>query len=198
MEIIHLGPALPTASSGQPGSLGRATHALPYSALLQVGFTWPALSPGPPVRSYRTVSALPRPLRPPALLLVSCPGVGTREPAEVSRPGGLLSVALSFGSPRPGVTRHPALWSSDFPPAAIAAGDLLSHSTARVVADPSAARTPDHSGGRRYRPQPRQLLSSPRRTSLASAMGARRRQAAQASSGWSRAVAVPFLVRIRS
>jgi len=30
--------------------------------------------------------------------------------------GGLLSVALSMGSLPPGVTRHPALWSPDFPP----------------------------------------------------------------------------------
>jgi hypothetical protein len=30
--------------------------------------------------------------------------------------GGLLSVALSVGSRRPGVTRHLTLWSSDFPP----------------------------------------------------------------------------------
>src|SRR3954467_5401680 len=29
--------------------------------------------------------------------------------------GGLLSVALSRGSPRVGVTHHPALWSPDFP-----------------------------------------------------------------------------------
>lgn len=29
--------------------------------------------------------------------------------------GGLFSVALSLGSPPPGVTRHPALRSSDFP-----------------------------------------------------------------------------------
>jgi hypothetical protein len=29
--------------------------------------------------------------------------------------GGLLSAALSVASRRPGVTRHPALWSSDFP-----------------------------------------------------------------------------------
>ena len=29
--------------------------------------------------------------------------------------GGLLSVALSVGSRRPGVTWHPALWSPDFP-----------------------------------------------------------------------------------
>jgi len=46
------------------------------------------------VRSYRTVSPLPDPLR--AI-------------------GGLLSVALSVGSRRPGVTWHPALWSPDFP-----------------------------------------------------------------------------------
>src|SRR5207248_516467 len=31
------------------------------------------------------------------------------------RGGCVFSVALSFGSPRPGVTRHPALRSSDFP-----------------------------------------------------------------------------------
>ena len=31
--------------------------------------------------------------------------------------GGLLSVALSVGSPRLGVTQQPALWSSDFPQA---------------------------------------------------------------------------------
>jgi hypothetical protein len=31
--------------------------------------------------------------------------------------GGLFSAALSLGLPPPGVTRHPALWSSDFPPA---------------------------------------------------------------------------------
>src|SRR5262249_31209007 len=33
-----------------------------------------------------------------------------------SRPGGLFSVALPLASPPPGVTRHRALWSSDFPP----------------------------------------------------------------------------------
>ncbi len=30
--------------------------------------------------------------------------------------GGIVSVALSLGSPRVGVTDHPALWSPDFPP----------------------------------------------------------------------------------
>src|SRR4029077_14675513 len=58
-------------------------------------------------------------------------GVGFTEPAGLPAAGGLLpapfhlrrrsrdgcvfSVALSFGSPRPVVTRHPALRSSDFP-----------------------------------------------------------------------------------
>ena len=37
--------------------------------------------------------------------------------------GGLLSVALAFGSPRLGVTQHPVLWSSDFPPVAMTTGD---------------------------------------------------------------------------
>src|SRR3954468_3634974 len=46
------------------------------------------------VRSYRTVSPLP--------------------PCD----GGLFSVALSFGLPRPAVSRHPALRSPDFPLAA--------------------------------------------------------------------------------
>ena len=38
-------------------------------------------------------------------------------PYQAVRPGGIFSVALSFSSPRLGVTQHPALWSSDFPPA---------------------------------------------------------------------------------
>ena len=40
--------------------------------------------------------------------------------------GGLVSEALSLGLPPLGITQHPALWSSDFPPAASsAAGDHL-------------------------------------------------------------------------
>ena len=38
--------------------------------------------------------------------------------------GGLLSAALSVGFRRPGVTRHPALWSSDFPPRGRSRGPL--------------------------------------------------------------------------
>ena len=37
--------------------------------------------------------------------------------ARADAGGGMLSVALSSGSPPPGITRHPALRSPDFPPA---------------------------------------------------------------------------------
>ena len=89
---IHLSglPGEPSLSGG-----GRAAH-FPRLALLRVGFTEPAGSPPPLVRSYRTLSPLP---------------VRTRRPAI----GGFLSVALSCGSPRLAVSQHPALWSPDLP-----------------------------------------------------------------------------------
>ncbi len=103
---IHLGLSLPTASCGLPASIGRAAlerlrgkprpEAPPsLLTLLRVGFTEPPESPPALVVSYTTVSPLP---------LVRCR----------SR-GGLLSVALSRGSPRVGVTDHPALRSPDLP-----------------------------------------------------------------------------------
>jgi len=49
------------------------------------------------VRSYRTFSPLP--------VRYKCSAIG-----------GLISVALSVGSRRPGVTWHSAQWSPDFPP----------------------------------------------------------------------------------
>ena len=89
---IHLSglPGEPSLSGG-----GRAAH-FPRLALLRVGFTEPAGSPPPLVRSYRTLSPLP---------------VRARRPAI----GGFLSVALSCGSPRLAVSQHPALWSPDLP-----------------------------------------------------------------------------------
>jgi hypothetical protein len=54
------------------------------------------------VRSYRTFSPLPVPRE-------------CRTDRQLRAIGGMLSVALSVASRRPGVTRHPALWSSDFP-----------------------------------------------------------------------------------
>jgi hypothetical protein len=99
--IIHLGLPLPTASCGLPASIGRAAlkrtrgePRFPFLTLLRVGFTEPPQSPAALVVSYTTVSPLPR--------------------AGKTR-GGLLSVALSRGSPRVGVTDHPALWSPDLP-----------------------------------------------------------------------------------
>ncbi|SDE13772.1 hypothetical protein SAMN04488504_104381 [Myxococcus virescens] len=64
------------------------------------------------VRSYRTVSPLPAPC-------------GT---------GGLFSVALSCESPRLAVSQHPALWSSDFPPATHDCGDRRSPGPLRHLA----------------------------------------------------------------
>ena len=61
------------------------------------------MSPLPLVSSYLTLSPLPWTYH-----------------------GGLVSEALSLGLPPLGITQHPALWSSDFPPAASrAAGDHL-------------------------------------------------------------------------
>ena len=73
-------------------------QSLPYLVLLRMGFTWLPMLPREPVSSYLTLSPLPPP----------------------KSGGGLLSVALALGLPPPGVTRHPALRSSDFPPAPIA------------------------------------------------------------------------------
>lgn len=70
-----------------------APRAVRPSTLLRAGFTEPPRSPGVLVRSYHTVSPLPR---------------------RRGR-GGLFSVALSRGSPRVAVSNRPALWSPDFP-----------------------------------------------------------------------------------
>jgi hypothetical protein len=88
-----------------------------------LGFTEPARSPGLLVVSYTTVSPLPVPPFPlyPRDQWVS----------GLVAIGGLLSVALSVGSPRLGVTQQPALWSSDFPQASTAkACDHLTNSDA--------------------------------------------------------------------
>ena len=95
------------AQATYPGA-ARATRTLPYLVLLRMGFTLPGTIASPAVRSYHTVSPLP----------TSCDA------------GGLLSVALSVASRRPAVSRHPALWSPDFPPCANAqrlSGQLRHH-----------------------------------------------------------------------
>jgi len=94
---IHLGRPLPDASRdlpgrrrgnplGQPCLATRPTYR-PYLVLLPVGFTLPPPLPG--ARCALTAPFHPYPPSP-------------RRAAA----GGLLSVALSLGSPPPGVTRH--------------------------------------------------------------------------------------------
>ncbi len=83
----------------QPTRESRAgrPQSLPYLALLRMGFTEHPASPPNLVSSYLTLSPLP------AIALATA--------------GGLLSVALSLGSPPVPVRNHPALRSPDFPPA---------------------------------------------------------------------------------
>src|ERR1051326_2592070 len=69
-----------------------------YLVLLRAGFAWPAGHPaaGGLLPHHFTLTR----------------GASL----ETGPPGGVISVALSFGSPRLGVTQRPALWSPDFPP----------------------------------------------------------------------------------
>jgi hypothetical protein len=92
----HPPAVYPRTRAGRPRrTRARCPQAPDFLTLLQVGFAEPTRSPGPLVVSCTTVSPLP--LRP------------------GGRSGGLLSVALSRGSPRVGVAHHLALWSPDLP-----------------------------------------------------------------------------------
>ena len=122
---IPLGRRLPDGSSGLPGGLCRAGQPSPFLALLRVGFTEPPGSPRALVRSYRTVSPLP-----------------VRHPRGCVAIGGLLSVALSCGSPRLGVTQHPALWSPDVPRT-----DPRSRRNGPGTRPPGRLTTTDHATG---------------------------------------------------
>ena len=88
---IHLGRPSPGASRDRPGRLIRKPTAAvrdrlaPLYGLAPGGVCRAGPVAGPAVRSYRTLSPLPAGL--------------------TARAGGLLSVALSLGSPPPGVTR---------------------------------------------------------------------------------------------
>ena len=100
-RIISLGPTSPPASCGLPGTVhdhGRARGGPPLVPV------WPCSGWGLPChrRCRRRGALLPHPFT------LAC--------ARTARAiGGLLSVALSVALRRPGVTRHRALWSSDFP-----------------------------------------------------------------------------------
>jgi hypothetical protein len=78
---------------GQPPRPRRRGRCVPYSTLLRVGFTEPTGHPAAgALLPHRFTLADP-----------------------LARAGGLLSVALSCGSPRLAVSQHPALWRPDFP-----------------------------------------------------------------------------------
>jgi hypothetical protein len=109
-KIIHLGAVLPRRSSTLTRALRTTLRSLdragrprqcPYSSLLREGLASPPVTRLSRVGSYPTISPLPV-------------QAGPCEPAAI---GGVISVALSLGSPRVGVTDFPALWSPDFPPA---------------------------------------------------------------------------------
>ena len=117
----------------------------PYSVLLRVGFSLPAVSP-------RRRCALTAPFHP-------CHPRGF--PREF---GGVFSVALSLGSPSLAVNQHAALWSPDFPPRPVRRrGDRPARSanTSRV-APSGTERSPNrcrhgltpHAVHRPRRPQP--------------------------------------------
>jgi hypothetical protein len=122
--IISLGAPLPAPSSSLPGTLTERAAPRPLFCLAPGGVYHAAPVTGRAVRSYRTVSPLPVPVR--AI-------------------GGLFSVALSVALRRPGVTRHPALRSSDFPRHRSAAIPLAS----RIVKVPRRGLEPP----RRFRHQ---------------------------------------------
>ena len=112
---IPLGRPLPGASRDLPGRPGRKPACprggrRPYLVLLPVGFAMP--SPLPATRCALTAPFHPDPQAP------------KRSGAPA---GGLLSVALSLGSPPPGITRHrvsvePGLSSPERAPESAAQG----------------------------------------------------------------------------
>jgi len=106
VAIITLGRWSPNASSGQPEGDSETGHLSPP--------IWPCSGrglPGQPVT--RTAGGL----LPHHFTLTrtrhGCGAIG--RPCCQRGSGRYVSVALSVGFPLPGVTRRPALWSSDFP-----------------------------------------------------------------------------------
>ena len=115
---------------------------------------WPSIyaaylgtSDGPPVPclALLRVGFASRPSRPGRWCALTAPFHPCLCPPQRAI-GGLLSVALSFGSPRLAVSQHPALWSPDLPqrpvrstgpprpPGRLAAGSILALGGRRAVA----------------------------------------------------------------
>src|SRR5262245_48354172 len=114
MGIIRLGAALLRRSSALTRELAlrrvlrtSRPRQRAYSSLLREGLAPPPVSRLSRVGSYPTISTLPEPPRASSLTT----------PRGSTAIGGVVSVALSLGSPRVAVSDLPALWSPDFPPA---------------------------------------------------------------------------------
>ena len=117
VKIIHLGAALPRRSSTltriprlflRVGLWPDRPQRYPYSSLLREGLASPPVTRLSRVSSYPTISPLPS----------ECEALATPFKPLGLRAlfGGIISVALSLGLPRVGVTDFPVLWSPDFPP----------------------------------------------------------------------------------
>jgi len=109
VAAIHLGRRLHSASRNPPGWRGRKrpwrlrAHVIPIRSCSRRGL------PSRPCRQVRG-GLLPH------LFTLTLRRDIRALRRECLAQGGMFSVPLSFGSPRPGVTRRTALRSSDFPP----------------------------------------------------------------------------------
>jgi hypothetical protein len=128
---IHLGLPLPTASCGLPassdGPSSNARAGLRRARARRLP-SWPCSGWGLPSRSGRPERWWS--LTPPF------------HPYRPVRGGGLFSVALSRGSPRVGVTHHPALRSPDLP-----RGITPSRPPGQLIRRPVYARRLGNAGG---------------------------------------------------
>jgi hypothetical protein len=119
-RIISLGRQLPAASSSLPGIQRRGPRLIP---------AWPCSGWGLPCRSPLPGArwSLTPPFHPCLCRLATAIG-------------GLLSAALSIALRRPAVSRHPALWSSDFPRAPKRPRSTLASRIVKKLYDASALR----------------------------------------------------------
>lgn len=119
--FIRLGAPLPTSSSSPPESLERAARCPQFDLAPAGVYLADPVSRAAGGLLLHRFDLARSPKTPPVLSALvplkqrMVAGGGRNDSRRI--PGGLLSVALAFMSPRPGVTRQPALWCPDFPPA---------------------------------------------------------------------------------